>query len=159
MDLDDNFIVLGKRLYCFSESDFLNNPIDFIKMFRVVQVNDCDIHPKMLQLISDNLHKIVALRKNPEANKIFLDILCGENAEKNLRRMSDAGVLAVFIPAFARITAQMQFDMYHVYTTVITSYSIHYTKLYDNYQSVFVKAVCTLLNQFACEPHRCQLLL
>ncbi len=116
-DLDDNFIVIGKRLYCFSESEFLNNPIDFIKLFRVVQINDCDIHPKMLQLMADNLHKVIELRKDPEANKIFLDILCGENAEKNLRRMSDAGVLAVFIPAFARITAQMQFDMYHVYTT------------------------------------------
>ena len=33
-----------------------------------------------------------------------------------LRRMNEAGVLGRFVPDFGRVVAQMQYDMYHVYT-------------------------------------------
>src|SRR5439155_25076 len=36
--------------------------------------------------------------------------------ETALRRMNEAGVLGRFIPDFGRVVAQMQYDMYHVYT-------------------------------------------
>jgi [protein-PII] uridylyltransferase len=34
-----------------------------------------------------------------------------------LRRMNEAGIFGKFIPDFGRVVAQMQYDMYHVYTT------------------------------------------
>ena len=58
-----------------------------------------------------------ALRDDPEANRLFLDILTSRNApEVVLRRMNEAGVLGRFIPDFGRIVAMMQFNMYHHYT-------------------------------------------
>ena len=36
--------------------------------------------------------------------------------EPTLKRMNDAGVFGRFIPDFGRVVAQMQYDMYHVYT-------------------------------------------
>ena len=46
-----------------------------------------------------------------------MDILLSKrNPEPTLRRMSESGVLGKFIPDFGRVTGQMQFDMYHVYT-------------------------------------------
>ncbi|TIW89646.1 MAG: hypothetical protein E5V57_34040, partial [Mesorhizobium sp.] len=38
------------------------------------------------------------------------------NAELNLRRMNEAGLLAKLIPDFGKIVAMMQFSMYHHYT-------------------------------------------
>ena len=58
-----------------------------------------------------------ALRQDPEANRLFLEILTArKNPEIALRRMNEAGVFGKFVPDFGRVVAQMQYDMYHVYT-------------------------------------------
>jgi len=57
------------------------------------------------------------VRSDPEANRLFLEILTSKNeAETVLRRMNEAGVLGAFVRAFGRIVAMMQFNMYHHYT-------------------------------------------
>ena len=57
------------------------------------------------------------LRQDPEANRLFLEILTSrKNPEIALRRMNEAGVFGKFVPDFGRVVAQMQYDMYHVYT-------------------------------------------
>src|SRR5205085_1133680 len=57
------------------------------------------------------------LREDPEANRLFLEILASrKDPETALRRMNEAGVFGRFIPDFGRVVAQMQYDMYHVYT-------------------------------------------
>ncbi len=53
---------------------------------------------------------------NPEANRLFLEILTSHDAEIVLRRMNETGVLGRFVRAFGRIVAMMQFNMYHHYT-------------------------------------------
>ena len=57
------------------------------------------------------------LRNDPEANRIFLDLLTSKgNPEGTLRRMNEAGVLGRFLPDFGRVVALMQFNMYHHFT-------------------------------------------
>ena len=57
------------------------------------------------------------LRDDEEANRLFLEILTSKNdPETVLRRMNEAGVLGHFVPAFGKIVAMMQFNMYHHYT-------------------------------------------
>ena len=56
------------------------------------------------------------LRQDPEANRLFLEILTSHDAEIILRRMNETGVLGRFVRAFGRIVAMMQFNMYHHYT-------------------------------------------
>jgi len=41
-------------------------------------------------------------RENPEANRLFMEILTSDNAESVLRRMNETGVLGHFIRASAR---------------------------------------------------------
>jgi len=112
------FIVEGDRLSVGSPDAFLNDPVNAIRLFWESDRTGFDIHPTALRLIHQNMKRIdAALRANPEANRLFLEILSSQNdPEATLRRMNEAGVLGRFVPDFGRVVAQMQFDMYHVYT-------------------------------------------
>ena len=67
--------------------------------------------------IADNKVFDRDLRRDREANRLFMDILTSDNKpELNLRRMNEAGLLGRLIPDFGKIVAMMQFNMYHHYT-------------------------------------------
>ncbi len=58
-----------------------------------------------------------AFRANPANKALFLRILRAPVGLLHaLRRMNDMGVLGRYLPAFRRITGQMQHDLFHVYT-------------------------------------------
>ena len=78
----------------------------------------CRSIPTRLRLVTQSLPRIDAkLRADPEANRLFLEILTSpQSSERALRLMNEAGVLGRFIPDFGRIVAMMQFNMYHHYT-------------------------------------------
>ncbi len=115
----DGFKVEGGWLNVESESHFADTPADMLRLFEVSQRAELDIHPDALRLITRNLGRIDrALREDPVANETFMAILMSRNdPEITLRRMNEAGVLGRFITDFGRVVAQMQYDMYHVYTT------------------------------------------
>ena len=53
-----------------------------------------------LRLIDDKL------RDDPEANRIFVELLTGDtNPEMSLRRMNEAGVLGRFVREFGHVVA------------------------------------------------------
>ena len=57
------------------------------------------------------------MREDPEANRLFLDMLCSrKDPALALTRMNETGLLGRFVPEFGRIVAQMQHNLYHVYT-------------------------------------------
>lgn len=114
----DGFVVDGERLNVRNDRQFKDAPLDMIRLFHTAQQNDIDIHPNALRAITRSLSVVgPKLRADAEANRLFLEILTGaKDPEITLRRMNEAGVLARFIPDFGRVVAQMQYDMYHVYT-------------------------------------------
>jgi len=114
----NGFLVEGGRLNVQSDDDFKQDPIKMLGLFHLAQKKDLDVHPNALRLIRQNLKLINRkLRSNKEANKLFLEMLTSrKNPETTLRRLNEAGVLGRFIPDFGRVVAQMQHDMYHVYT-------------------------------------------
>src|SRR5262249_55080543 len=97
---------------------FRADPVGLLRLFHVAQEHDLDIHPRALRAVTQSLRLVNAeLRESPEANRLFLEILTSKkNPEIALRRMNEAGVFGRFIPDFGRVVAQMQYDMYHVYT-------------------------------------------
>jgi [protein-PII] uridylyltransferase len=97
---------------------FDKEPINLIRLFSVAARNELPIHPDALRLVTQSLPRIDAkLRADPEANRLFLEILTTpQSSERALRLMNEAGVLGRFIPEFGRIVAMMQFNMYHHYT-------------------------------------------
>ncbi|HYM71430.1 MAG TPA: [protein-PII] uridylyltransferase [Stellaceae bacterium] len=112
------FVIDGGRLTIPREDFFKQDPVALIRLFHVAQEHELDIHPRALRAVTQSLRLVNAeLRDNPEANRLFLDILTSrKEPEIALRRMNEAGVFGRFIPDFGRVVAQMQYDMYHVYT-------------------------------------------
>ncbi|HEY1259885.1 MAG TPA: [protein-PII] uridylyltransferase, partial [Stellaceae bacterium] len=112
------FVVEGERLTVPSEDFFAKDPVALLRLFHAAQQNELDIHPRALRAAGHALRSIDReLRDDPEANRLFLDILTSrKDPETALRRMNEAGVLGRFIPDFGRVVAQMQYDMYHSFT-------------------------------------------
>ncbi|MGC2412350.1 MAG: [protein-PII] uridylyltransferase, partial [Stellaceae bacterium] len=114
----DGFGLDGDRLTIPSDDFFKKDPVALLRLFHVAQQHDLDIHPRALRAVTQSLRLIdTELREDPEANRLFLEILTAKKSpEIALRRMNEAGVFGKFIPDFGRVVAQMQYDMYHVYT-------------------------------------------
>src|SRR5487761_17643 len=114
----DGFVVEGGRIDVDSEDAFRHNRVDLLRLFHVAEEHDLDIHPHALRLITHNLRLIDNnLRADPEANRLFMEILTSrKDPEVALRRLNEAGVFGRFVPDFGRVVAQMQYDMYHIYT-------------------------------------------
>ncbi len=114
----EGFLIDNGRLSLRHVKDVSQNPINLLKIFAVAQKNSMSIHPRALRVITQNVRRIDRdFQNDPEANALFLSMLCSKkDPSKTLRRMSEAGVLGRFIPDFARVIGQMQFDRYHHYT-------------------------------------------
>lgn len=114
----DGFLAEGGRLNVEDDSHFAEKPADMIRVFRVAQREDLDIHPNALRQIRRNRKKITQpVRNDEKANEAFMDLLMSDQEpEIHLRRMNEAGVLGQFITDFGRVVAQTQHDMYHHYT-------------------------------------------
>jgi [protein-PII] uridylyltransferase len=114
----DGFAVDAGRLAVAGDSAFRDDPLNLLRLFHVAQQHELDIHPRALRLITQSLKLIDGkLRADPEANRLFMEMMTSPKApEITLRRMNEAGVFGRFVPDFGRVVAQMQYDMYHVYT-------------------------------------------
>jgi [protein-PII] uridylyltransferase len=114
----DDFVVDYNRINVADENVFTHDPVNLIRIFHLAQKHNLAFHPNAMHLATRSLKLIgQALRDHPETNRLFLEILTSKNdAETVLRRMNEAGVLGRFIPAFGRVVAMMQFNMYHHYT-------------------------------------------
>ena len=112
------FTVRQNRLDIPGPETLTDDPLNILRLFEEGLRTGLLIHPDAMRAVRAHLHLIdAAYRERPEARRIFLDtILRHGNPERALRRMSELGVLAAFVPEFEPITAMMQFNMYHAYT-------------------------------------------
>jgi [protein-PII] uridylyltransferase len=112
------FVVQGARLGLADPGLLAREPRAMLELFRIAQVQGLDIHPEALAAVRNHLGRIGRdLRADPEANRLFLEMLCAREAPAlTLGRMNEAGLLGRFVPEFGRIVAQMQHNLYHVYT-------------------------------------------
>jgi [protein-PII] uridylyltransferase len=103
-----------------NEQIFKHHPFALLELFLVLQQ-----HPELegvrastIRLIRSHAHLIdERFRQDARARHLFMEIFRQtEGLTRVLRKMNRYGVLAAYIPAFARIVGQMQFDLFHVYT-------------------------------------------
>jgi len=106
------------RLAVIDPDWFHKDPVNLLRIFDAGLRTGALIHPEAFRLIMRNLDLVDdKLRADPEANRLFLSLLTSrKNPERALRRMNETGMLGAFIPAFQRVVALMQFNMYHAYT-------------------------------------------
>jgi [protein-PII] uridylyltransferase len=113
-----DFIADKNRITIADGDVFKRDPVNLIRIFHLAQRHNLAFHPDAMRLATRSLRLIDAeLRDDPEANRLFVEILTGkESVEIVLRRMNEVGVLGRFVPEFGRVVAMMQFNMYHHYT-------------------------------------------
>jgi [protein-PII] uridylyltransferase len=112
------FVIENDRLNVADEKVFDRDPVNLIRLFHIADRQDLEFHPDALRVARRSLDLIdKELRADPEANRLFREILASRRApELVLRRMNEAGVLGHFVPEFGRVVALMQFNLYHHYT-------------------------------------------
>ncbi|HEX5213235.1 MAG TPA: [protein-PII] uridylyltransferase, partial [Pseudolabrys sp.] len=114
----DDFIVDKNRITLAADDVFERDPVNLIRICHLAQKHNLAFHPDAMRAITRSVKLIDAnLREDEEANRLFMEILTSKNdPETVLRRMNEFGVLGHFIPAFGKVVAMMQFNMYHHYT-------------------------------------------
>jgi [protein-PII] uridylyltransferase len=113
-----DFRVENGRLDTVNDDIFKLDPVNIIRIFRQAEAFGTPLHPAAVRLLRQARPLIDdTLRANPDAARIFLDLLTEpKSAERVLRSMNETGVLGRYIPEFGRIVSMMQFNMYHHYT-------------------------------------------
>ena len=112
------------RLAIPADDFFAEKPVRLLQLFALAAREQMEIHPATLRAASRDARLVDAVRDDPFANALFLDVLTDRNRpDLVLRWMNEAGVFGRFVPDFGRVVAQMQFDMYHHYT--VDEHTIH----------------------------------
>lgn len=127
----DGFSITHGRLNFADHGQIAAKPEEMIRLFHVSQKHELDVHPAALQTITQTLPSINDdVRGSKEVSRWFVDMISSQTDPAiTLRRMADCGLLNRYLPEFARITAQMQFDLYHVYTvdehSILAMHNLH----------------------------------
>jgi [protein-PII] uridylyltransferase len=113
-----DFTLKSQRLNVIDDGAFRRDPVNLLRLYEIASRDDLAIHPDASRLVTQSLRLVTPqMRADPEANRIFLEILTARRSpEAVLRRMNESGLLGKFIPDFGRVVAMMQFNMYHHYT-------------------------------------------
>jgi [protein-PII] uridylyltransferase len=114
----NGFLLDRGRLAVPRDDFFAEDPVRLLELFALADRHELEIHPLAMRAAGRDARLIdQAVRADPRANALFLDILTSpRDPETVLRWMNEAGVFGRFVPDFGRVVAQMQFDMYHHYT-------------------------------------------
>ncbi len=116
--VEAGFVLEGGRLSVAGPEVFDDDPVNLIRLFKIADERDLDLHPDAFTAATRRLGLITSrVRRDPAAATVFLSILAdGRRPRRTLELMNEAGVLGRYLPEFGRIVAQMQFNMYHSYT-------------------------------------------
>jgi [protein-PII] uridylyltransferase len=120
----NGFVLDRGRLALPRDGFFAEKPTRLIEIFKLADLHGLEIHPLAMRAAARDAKLVDDIRRDPEANALFLDVLTSHhNPEATLRWMNEAGVFGRFVPDFGRVVAQMQFDMYHHFT--VDEHTIH----------------------------------
>ena len=102
------------------ERVFERYPFALLELFLVLQQHNelNGVRATTVRLVRDHCHLIDdSFREDLRARSLFMEILRQPaRLTRALRRMNRYGVLAAYLPEFARIIGRMQYDLFHVYT-------------------------------------------
>jgi [protein-PII] uridylyltransferase len=134
--VDEGFVLAEGKLLPLAGRDFSDQPIQMLRILKAARDRSLDLHPLALRSLIRNERRAVMLRGDAEAAGLFMDLLCGrapspQDAARHdgqrheigkpdgarwLTILNETGFLGRFLPDWARIVGQMQFDTYHVFT-------------------------------------------
>src|SRR5215475_9662642 len=121
------FVLADGQLMPVPGRDFDQEPLQMLRILQVARDRNLELHPLAIRSLIQNERRAVGLRGDPKAAALFMDLMCGKEPDHHrashhpdgahwLAIMNETGFLGRFIPDWARIVGQMQFDTYHVFT-------------------------------------------
>ncbi len=118
--LNPRFVIRGELLSAPDETIFERDPCAILEVFSLLQQHHGikGIGAVTLRALWRARRRInPAARRDPHMRAQFMDILRSPTRMiRELRRMHRFDILGRYIPAFGKVTGQMQHDLYHVYT-------------------------------------------
>ena len=118
--LDDVFQLSNDYIEVRHPTAFSDNPQALLELFlwMAKRPKIQGVRASTIRLIRQHLYLLnKRFRRTKRATKTFMDILkTADNPYPVLQRMSRYGVLSHYLDAFAAVTGQMQYDLFHVYT-------------------------------------------
>jgi [protein-PII] uridylyltransferase len=125
--VEAGFALAEGQLLPLAGREFDEHPIQMLRLLQVARDRKLELHPLALRSLIRNERRAVSLRHDPAAAAIFMDLLCGRpiddehahgapDGAKWMAVLNEAGFLGRYLPDWARIVGQMQFDTYHVFT-------------------------------------------
>ncbi len=125
--LKAGFVLAEGQLLPVPGRDFDQEPLQMLRILQVARDRNLELHPLAVRSLIQNERRAVELRGNPKAADLFMDLMCGKEPDHHrasqhpdgsrwLAILNETGFLSKFIPDWARIVGQMQFDTYHVFT-------------------------------------------
>jgi len=119
-NIEDGYRIVNGRIDAIDPNLFSIHPGELIRIFHLVarHSNIRGISASTLRSIRANRNKIhTKFRKNKEYQQLFIDFWhIKHSSSRAMFLMKRSGVLQEYLPAFGRITGQMQYDMFHSYT-------------------------------------------
>lgn len=118
--INRRFQARGDFIEVIDPAIFSHSPLAMLEIFLLLQQ-----HPELKGVRASTIRAIRAhrhlindeLRASIQARSLFMEILRQPSGiTHELRRMHRYGVLNRYLPAFAKITGLMQFDLFHLYT-------------------------------------------
>ena len=114
---ETGFVLAEGKLLLAPGRSFETEPILMLRLLAAARDRGLELHPLALRALIRHERRAVELRGDPAAAPLFLDLLCGRaDGARWLGILNETGVLGRFLPDWARIVGQMQFDTYHVFT-------------------------------------------
>ena len=122
------FVLAEGQLLPIAGRDFDAEPIQMLRILQIARDRGLELHPLALRAFIQNERRAVSLRGNPDAAAIFMDLLCGKEPDRHrpgghdpdgarwLGILNETGFFGRYLPDWARIVGQMQFDTYHIFT-------------------------------------------
>jgi len=118
--LNERFQIRKGFLEVRNSQVFREHPTALLELFLIMEQRPdlLGVRANTIRLVRDNRQLIDdAFRARPEARALFLQILSQKHGVTHeLRRMNRYGILAAYLPVFAKIVGLMQHDLFHVYT-------------------------------------------
>jgi [protein-PII] uridylyltransferase len=121
------FVLAEGKLMPRSGRDFDAEPVQMLRILQIARDRGLELHPLALRSFIQNERRVVQLRGDKEAADVFMDLLCGKEPDRRtpshgpdgakwLTILNETGFFGRYLPDWARIVGQMQFDTYHIFT-------------------------------------------
>ena len=119
-NLDSNFFIKNNLIHLYDMDGFKKNPSLLLELFIKLSENPTvkGIGSQTLRALKRDRDLIDSkFRSNKKNIRLFLKLLKSKRLlVTQLEKMKDLGILGRYLPEFGRITGQMQYDLFHIYT-------------------------------------------